>query len=97
MGLGFSYVVNLCRSVIVLFYNCGRFCICGNAFSFPCLFLVLGSSPPLQTLTNDYKPKLILTEGRQVFLCGSTVVHLLQAQVTDLRGRAACASLLAAW
>lgn len=49
-----------------------------------------------QTLTNDYKPKPILTEGRQVFLCGSTVVHLIQAQTTDLRGRPACVSLLAA-
>lgn len=51
----------------------------------------------LQTLSNDYKPQLILTEGRQVFLCGSPVLQFLQAQATDLRGRPACASLLAAW
>lgn len=62
-------------------------------------FSLLGSwvLTPVQTLTNDYKPKLILTKGRQVFLCGSTVVHLLQAQVTDFRGSTACPSLLAAW
>lgn len=95
MGLGFGYVVKLCRSVIILFYNCA-----GSAFVempfFP--FSLLGSwvLTPVQTLTNDYKPKLILTKGRQVFLCGSTVVHLLQAQVTDLWGRAACTSLPAA-
>lgn len=72
MDLGFSYVVNLGRSVITLFYSCGWVWIDVNASLSLFIFMVLGSSLPLETLTNDYKLRLILTIGHQLFLCHSS-------------------------